>query len=412
MSNFVKLRNITSKIGSGATPRGGNNAYSDQGVAFIRSQNVHDMRFSSNGLVFINDKQAERLNGVKVEKDDVLLNITGDSIARSCVVPSPILPARVNQHVSIIRCKDRESSPYVNYYLQYIKAHLLQICRVGGTRNALTKEAVGNLNINLFPDHKARANFLSALDAKIECNNRINAELEAIAKTLYGYWFVQFDFPGRNGKPYKSSGGKTVYNPTLKRKIPEGWSVKQLGNVAETSLGGTPSTKNKEYWENADIAWLSSAETAGFPVIRSEQCITPNGIKNSTAVLLPQGSVVVSIVRYIRPSILGIDAATNQSVVGILENKKLKKSFIYPFMCGEVPRLIGLRTGAQQPHINKGTIDETLMVIPTDDILEYYYKTAEPIYAGIITRAFETLKLTQLRDWLLPMLMNGQVMVA
>lgn len=259
--------------------------------------------------------------------------------------------------------------------------------------------------------HKVAA-VLYSLDAKIELNNRINANLEATAKTLYDYWFVQFDFPDQNGKPYKSCGGKMVYNDALKREIPEGWSVKKLCRIAKTSLGGTPDTKNMEYWENADIAWLSSAEIAEFPVIESEQFITQKGIENSAAVLIPTGSVVVSIVRYIRPSILGIEAATNQSVVAILESDKFKKSFIYPFLCGEIPRLMGLRTGAQQPHINKGVIDETLAVIPNDEILEEYYKIAESIFDGIIIRAFETQQLTQIRDWLLPMLMNGQVTVA
>lgn len=255
------------------------------------------------------------------------------------------------------------------------------------------------------------ADVLSALDAKIECNNRINAELEAMAKTLYDYWFVQFDFPNANGRPYKSSGGKMVYSPILKREIPAGWSANKLGKVAKTSLGGTPATKNPEYWENADVAWLSSAETAAFPVVDSEQRITQKGIEKSAAVLLPRGSIVISIVRYIRPSILSIDAATNQSVVGILENAKLKKAFLYPLLCGEVPRLMALRTGAQQPHINKGTLDETLVVIPVSEVLETYYKIAEPIFEGIITRAFENQHFMKLRDWLLPMLMNGQVRV-
>jgi type I restriction enzyme S subunit len=175
-----------------------------------------------------------------------------------------------------------------------------------------------------------------------------------MAKTLYDYWFVQFDFPNANGKPYKTSGGKMVYNAELKREIPEYCELTTIGKIAVTVLGGTPSTEVDEYWENAAISWLSSAETASFPVIRSEQKITQKGIENSAATLLPKGTVVISIVRYIRPSILGIDAATNQSVVGIKESARFKSSFIYPYFCSEVPRLMGLRTGAQQPHINKG----------------------------------------------------------
>lgn len=252
---------------------------------------------------------------------------------------------------------------------------------------------------------------LRDIDDKIELNNRINAELEAMAKTLYDYWFVQFDFPDTNGKPYKTSGGKMVYNPTLKREIPEGWEATTVGKISKTELGGTPSTSVDEYWQNADIPWLSSAETASFPIITSEQKVTQAGIDNSAATLLPKGTVVISIVRYIRPSILGIDAATNQSVVGIRECKRLKSSFIYPYFSSEVPRLMALRTGAQQPHINKGVIEDSPIVIPCEKVLTDYYKAADPIFEKIMNLAIQSHDLMQLRDWLLPMLMNGQVTV-
>jgi len=252
---------------------------------------------------------------------------------------------------------------------------------------------------------------LEVIDSKIELNNRINAELEEMARSLYDYWFVQFDFPDANSKPFKTAGGKMVYNSSLKREIPEGWEVDKVGTISKTVLGGTPSTEVDEYWVNAEIPWLSSAETASFPVVTSEQKITQKGIEKSAANLLPKGTVVISIVRYIRPSILGIDAATNQSVVGIKECSRLKSSFIYPYFCSEVPRLMGLRTGAQQPHINKGIIDESLIVLPPDNILKRYYEVAEPIFNKVMTLAFEEHKLIKLRDWLLPMLMNGQVTV-
>ncbi|MCI4186560.1 restriction endonuclease subunit S [Dickeya dianthicola] len=260
-------------------------------------------------------------------------------------------------------------------------------------------------------EQKKIASVLSNIDKKIDLNNRINAELEAMAKTLYDYWFVQFDFPDANGKPYKTSGGKMEYNATLKRKIPVGWEVNNIGSIVRTELGGTPSTAINDYWKDASIPWLSSAETATFPVISSEQMVTQSGIDNSAATLLPKGTVVISIVRYIRPSILGIDAATNQSVVGIMENEKFKSAFIYPYFCREIPRLMGLRTGAQQPHINKGTIDDSPIVIPPSDILADYYKVADAIFEKIMIQAFQSYELIKLRDWLLPLLMNGQVTV-
>src|SRR5690606_12327714 len=146
-------------------------------------------------------------------------------------------------HVSIIRSNSKIDSYYLLYYLIFRKKYLLTISRVGGTRNALTKEAIEKIKIRLDKNDKKIASVLSALDDKIELNNRINSELEQMAKTLYDYWFVQFDFPDKDGKPYKSSGGKMVYNPILKREIPEGWEVKSLFECAKVQYGFPFSTE-------------------------------------------------------------------------------------------------------------------------------------------------------------------------
>jgi len=228
--------------------------------------------------------------------------------------------------------------------------------------------------------------------------------LEAVAKTLYDYWFVQF-------APHKSAGGGMVWNEKLGKEIPEGWQVDALGKVTKTNLGGTPSTKNPEYWENATIPWLNSGDLTEFPIIKSSSFVTQKGVDNSATTILPKGSVVISLVRYIRPSIIALEACANQSVVGIRKTEELKNSFIYPYLVNEVPRLMSLRTGAQQPHINKETIDDSPICIPPVNILNDYYKISEPIYKKIINVAFESQTLTELRDWLLPMLMNGQIQV-
>lgn len=307
---------------------------------------------------------------------------------------------------------DKADYEYVYYFLKTQYDELRQLS--SGVRKNLNSNDIKNYPIRLpssLDEQRKIACVLKVLDDKIALNNRINAELEAMAKALYDYWFVQFDFPDADGKPYKTSGGKMEYNATLKREIPTGWVVTNIGSVTKTELGGTPSTAIDDYWKNANIPWLSSAETASFPVVSSEQMITASGIENSAATLLPKGTVVISIVRYIRPSILGIDAATNQSVVGIRENDIYKSSFIYPYFCSEVPRLMGLRTGAQQPHINKGVIDESPIAIPPSSTLAKYYKLANPVFDKIMAVAFQNHELVKLRDWLLPLLMNGQVTV-
>jgi type I restriction enzyme S subunit len=232
-----------------------------------------------------------------------------------------------------------------------------------------------------------------------------------LVKTIYNYWFVQFDFPNDEGKQFKTTGGEMEYSKDLKKEIPKGWKVNKLSAVLKTILGGTPLTANKDYWENGNFNWLNSGEVADFPVVSSELKITEEAIKSSATELLPTGSVLLSITRHLRPTILAIDACANQSVVGIKEKGEIKSYFIYPWLINEIPRLMTLRTGAQQPHINKEILDDSLILTPNDDsnVLKKYNERVESIFKQIFNSAFQTKEVVTLRDFLLPLLMNGQV---
>ncbi len=137
----ISLKNITSKIGSGSTPRGGQKSYKTEGISLIRSMNVHDTGFRKKGLAFIDNEQAKKLDNVTIQENDVLLNITGASVARCCIVDKNYLPARVNQHVSILRLKDEMLPKFLHYYLisPAIKTELLKSSSGGATREAITK---------------------------------------------------------------------------------------------------------------------------------------------------------------------------------------------------------------------------------------------------------------------------------
>ena len=378
---------------------------------FVGPTDLHKHFFITNSEKMISEKGLRSIKGSMLNGVSILVGCIGWDMGNVGVLDGK---CATNQQINSITNIDKKYNPlYIYYWLKNKKDFLFQQASVTRTP-ILNKTSFSEIRINVPLERNEQdkiVDLLIAMDKKIELNNRINTELEAMAKTLYDYWFVQFDFSDTNGKPYKTSGGKMVYNAALKREIPEGWEVSIIGKVAKTALGGTPSTEVDEYWKNADIPWLSSAETASFPVISSELKVTQKGIEKSAAIILPKGTVIISIVRYIRPSILGIDAATNQSVIGIKECSLLKSSFIYPYVCSEVPRLMGLRTGAQQPHINKGIIDESPIALPTDSVLKEYYKKVDSIYAQIMTLAFESHELIKLRDYLLPMLMNGQVTV-
>ena len=210
------LGEVCTKIGSGATPRGGREVYLEDGpYALIRSQNVYNSGFSHEGLAFISDEQAEGLSNVEVFPEDVLLNITGDSVARVCQVDSELLPARVNQHVAIIRPDSTTLDPgYLRYFLVHpeTQALLLSWAGSGGTRNALTKEMIESFYVPVPPlaEQHAIAHVLGTLDDKIELNRRMNETLEEMARALFKDWFVDFGpvhakIDGR--EPYLPNGG-------------------------------------------------------------------------------------------------------------------------------------------------------------------------------------------------------------
>ena len=148
-------KEVTLKIGSGATPKGGNSSYKEEGISLIRSMNVYNNMFINKNLAYIDDEQAEKLKNVEVKKNDILLNITGASVARCCIVPQKYIPARVNQHVSILRCKDSEILPIFLCYQFTNKNYqrlLWEIATNGGaTREAITKQQIENLEVIIPP---------------------------------------------------------------------------------------------------------------------------------------------------------------------------------------------------------------------------------------------------------------------
>ncbi len=210
------------KIGSGSTPRGGSSVYLKEGkTSFIRSQNIYNDKFDPNGLAFITEEAAEKLKNVALQSSDILLNITGDSVARVNLVPEEYLPARVNQHVAIIRPNPESFDPR---YLRYVlsspqhQAHLLTLASAGATRNALTK---GMIESYLVPQPSLLAqckiaDLLIAFDDKINLNRQINQTLEQMAQTLFKSWFVDFDPVIDNALDAISSGKKSIFLKYLK----------------------------------------------------------------------------------------------------------------------------------------------------------------------------------------------------
>ena len=402
----VRLGDVCSKIGSGATPSGGKEAYKGGDYHLIRSQNVLDFAFSKDGLASINDEQANKLKNVEIIQGDVLLNITGDSVARCCIVPSEILPARVNQHVAIIRPRKEElDNHYLLYYLQHYKRQLLQIASAGATRNAITKAMIENLILpcpKSLDDQRRIASILSSLDRKIELNNKINADLEEMAQAIFKNWFVDFE-PFKNGKFVDSELGM----------IPEGWKVGCLGDMGAVVCGKTPSKSNSNYY-GGDIPFIKIPDMHGNVFVESsEDRLTELGSLSQIKKLIPPYSLMVSCIATVGlVSINTKPSHTNQQINTVIPHNKSALFYLYQYIKNNEELLKNMgRGGTTTLNVNTRSFSNIRLLIPSEIALEQFHRVVEGLFKKIELNLHESRTLSTLRDTLLPRLMSGELEV-
>jgi len=425
VTGSLRLGEHCLKIGSGATPRGGKEAYLAEGpFSLIRSQNVLNERFSFGGLAFISQAQANQLSNVEVQRDDVLLNITGDSVARVCQVDPEVLPARVNQHVAIIRPKPDVIDPrFLRYFLvsSEMQAHMLGLAASGATRNALTKAMIEKFNIPAIPisEQRAISATLGALDDKIELNRKMNATLEAMARALFRDWFVDF------GPPRARMEGRAPYLPPDLWSLfpgrlddegkPEGWEVSTVGDEVRVVGGSTPSTKEPDLWDG-NIKWATPKDlsTLSAPVLlETSRTISTAGLGKISSGLLPVGALLLSSrapIGYL--AIAEVPVAINQGFIGMLCDKRVSNVFAWLWTLENMDAILSKANGSTFQEISKGNFRPLPVVVPPERTLRAFDAIAEPLYQRIAKNERETRTLAQTRDLLLPRLMSGELRVA
>jgi len=267
--NKVKLKDVSILITKGTTPTTVGGEFKSNGINFVKSESITESKYLDKSLfAFIDKETDEKLKRSRIKTNDLLFSIAGAYLGKISKVNEEDVPANTNQAVGIVRLDlNQVDVDYIYYYFSQrkINEYINKLSSQSSQPN-LNLDLLGNLEFDKKPlsTQQKIAAVLSALDDKIELNNKINGELEAIAKTLYDYWFVQFDFPNQEGKPYKSSGGKMVYNPILKREIPEGWEVKNLEELLiEFTKGITTS-----YVEKSNLINLNQKVNKGFKLDR------------------------------------------------------------------------------------------------------------------------------------------------
>lgn len=380
-----KLADICSKTGSGATPRGGKEAYCEKGISLVRSQNVLDFSFSHDGLAFINNEQAAKLSNVEVFDGDVLLNITGDSVARACIMDSAFLPARVNQHVAIVRGKKSHVlNRYLLYFLQWQKGYLLQLASAGATRNALTKGMLEQLEIDLpsLDEQKRIVAILGALDDKIELNNKINENLWKQMFALY----------------------KNVVSLPYARET----SLSTLCDLQEGYVN--PAQTCPEYFDG-EIKWLRAVDINESFIIETSRTLTKTGFESAkkSAVLFNPNTIAISKSGTIgRLGIIADYMCGNRAVINIVPRDKNMLAFIYCFLKNKQREFLNMAVGSVQKNLYISLLEPLAVILPNDEILSNFNVVGISLLNAIHNNCVENVKLEHLRDTLLPRLMSNK----
>jgi type I restriction enzyme S subunit len=409
------LKNITTKIGSGATPTGGKNSYKNCGISLIRSLNVYDFKFEYEDLAFIDDEQAAGLSNVQVERYDLLLNITGASVARCCMVPEKVLPARVNQHVAIVRINPKMANPYYVLYClnsYRYKQKLLSIAQGGATREALTKEKIENFEISLpsLTVQKKIASILSAYDDLLENNTRRIKILEEMAQAIYKEWFT-YPFRGSMGtpSPQSSPSGRGSHKAHTRHEkyplpagegkgegsvrlvkselgmIPEGWEVKELGEIIELAYG---KALKKDDRREGRFPVYGSGGICGY---HDEILVEGPGI-----IVGRKGNV--GSVFWSEKSFYPIDTVYYvKSIVGLyyLYFNLLSQNFI--------------NTDAAVPGLNRNQAYKNKLLLPPKNVMDKFTLIIKPVFNHVELLKNKNENLRKTRDLLLPKLINGEI---
>ena len=362
----------------------------ETGYKLVTSKNILSNMLDLNSAYFISEEDFVNINKrSKVEQYDILFSMIG-TVGSLYFETSDTIDYAI-KNIGVFSCGDKEKAEWLYYYLQssyaqqYIKRYLNGAVQKFLPLKGLREFPVPQFNKKL---HN-RIKILLNIDKKIQINNQINQELEAMAKTLYYYWFVQFDFPDQNGKPYKSSGGKMFYHPELKREIPEGWRVEKLSHFLTIKNG-----KDHKHLLDGKFAVYGSGG-----IMR----MVTDYLYSGESILFPRKGTLNNVM-YVNEKFWTVDTMFYSEV-----NKN--NSALYVFYSVKDIDFNKLNTGTGVPSMTSSILYDLNIIVPEENILEKFNTIVKQNYETIKLNSIQNQELTQLRDWLLPMLINGQVKV-
>ena len=403
----VKLKKYIDQYGDGihGTPE-----YNEDGeYFFINGNNLE------NGKIVIN-KDTLRITRAEYEKikrplnsNTILLSING-SLGKIAVYDNERVA--LGKSACYLNINKNENKYFVKYVLstKEFQKYMIHVAH-GSTIKNLAPSQVVDYEFEEPEDKDKIALILKLIDDKIENNRRIITEIEQMTKTIYDYWFLQYEFLNEKEKPYKTSGGKMVWNDELKKEIPEGWKYKKIVEIENNIVTGkTPSTKDEGNF-NGNIPFITIDDIRqGLYVANTIRTLSEKGASSQSKKYIPKDTICVTCIATV--GLVGIttkDSQTNQQINSIVCENKNNLYYLVNAIKDYFKYSNGAKSGNIFDNMNKEDFASIKIIYPTEDVLEKFKEKVEPIYSKIRSCILENEELIKLRDYLLPLLMNGQI---
>lgn len=391
--------------------------FQKQGIPFLNAGNIADGSLTAADSDCITEEKYNSLRAGKVRYGDILFCLRG-AIGKCAV--SAIDKAAIASSLVIIRNKPCIDARYLYYVLMsaYFQK-CMSNCDNGSVQGNMSVAFLKTINIPLpsFATQQIIAKVLGAIDDKIALNKKMMVELEDTARLIYDYWFTQFDFPDENGKPYRSSGGKMVYNETLKREIPEGWEAGLMSDLGSVVSGATPSTGDSSNYADEGIAWITpndlSDNDSFMHISHGKRDVSGVGLASCSAVMMPAGSTIMSSrapIGYL--AVAETACCTNQGCKSLVADAGYPSYFNFFTVQRLMPLIRSQGAGTTFAEVSKEDFASVRLARPPKGMAERFEKSVLPLCEKSKRLQTETVELSSLRDWLLPMLMNGQVSIS
>lgn len=360
------------------------------------------------------EKYALHKGDVCITKDSE----TKDDIGMSTYIADDIEDLVLGYHCALISPdKSVLDGKYLNTFLQtdFVRKFYELNASGSGQRYTLSLDAIGDIPIPVISleEQQKKGELLSLIDRKIENNNKINDNLQQQLRLIYNKWFIQCNTPFND----EQSDETVHWDNYLMRRIPNGWNIKELSAIGTIVCGGTPSTAHPEYYSEKGVAWITpndlSSNTQNIFINHGARDISQQGLDNSSATLMPAGSVLLSTrapIGYI--AISETEVCTNQGFKSIVPDKGYDSAYIYFTLLDMIPRILHLGAGTTFMEVSKDSISSLRVLCPPQDIVEAFCNIAKPLMKQCSDCQNENTHLERLRGYLLPLLMSGQATIA